>query len=232
VNTQSQSILLVEDHKELAQTVGDYLEAGGYIVDYAADGLTAMHLAVTESYDAIVLDIMLPGLDGMEVCRRIRQDAHVSTPVIMLTARDQLTDKLDGFGVGADDYLVKPFDLPELEARIEAVVRRARGLAVEYTIDDLILNAETMLVSRAGKELKLTKRLFDILRVLMRESPKVVTREQLERELWGDEPPDSDSLRSHLYNLRQIVDKPFDMPLIETMTGRGYCVKSRSAVDR
>jgi len=168
----------------------------------------------------------------MEVCRRIRQDAHVSTPVIMLTARDQLTDKLDGFGVGADDYLVKPFDLPELEARIEAVVRRARGLAVEYTIDDLILNAETMLVSRAGKELKLTKRLFDILRVLMRESPKVVTREQLERELWGDEPPDSDSLRSHLYNLRQIVDKPFDIPLIETMTGRGYCVKSRSAVDR
>ncbi|GIS96907.1 MAG: hypothetical protein CM1200mP24_01910 [Gammaproteobacteria bacterium] len=134
----------------------------------------------------------------------------------MLTARDQLTDKLDGFGVGADDYLVKPFDLPELEARIEAVVRRARGLAVEYTIDDLILNAETMLVSRAGKELKLTKRLFDILRVLMRESPKVVTREQLERELGGDEPPDSDSLRSHLYNLRQIVDKPFDIPLIET----------------
>jgi DNA-binding response OmpR family regulator len=191
-----------------------------------------MHLAVTETYDAIVLDIMLPGLDGMEVCRRIRQDAHVSTPVIMLTARDQLTDKLDGFGVGADDYLVKPFDLPELEARIEAVVRRARGLAVEYTIDDLILNAETMLVSRAGKELKLTKRLFDILRVLMRESPKVVTREQLERELWGDEPPDSDSLRSHLYNLRQIVDKPFDIPLIETLTGRGYCVKSRSAVDR
>ena len=103
-SSSNQSVLLVEDHQELAETVGTYLEACGYVVDYAADGLTAAHLAVTESYSVIVLDIQLPGMDGLEVCRRLREDAHLSTPVIMLTARDQLDDKLKGFDAGADDY--------------------------------------------------------------------------------------------------------------------------------
>lgn len=226
VATQSRhTVLLVEDHKELAETVGAYLEASGFVVDYAADGLSAMHLAVTESFDAIILDIMIPGVDGLEVCRRLRNDAHISTPIIMLTARDQLDDKLVGFDAGADDYLVKPFDLPELEARIDALVRRNRGLEVRYQIGDLELDAETMTATRASTTLHLSKTLFEILRILMRESPKVVSRDTLERELWGDDLPDSDALRSHMYNLRRIVDRPFDKPLLETRTGQGYCIR-------
>jgi DNA-binding response OmpR family regulator len=220
------NILLVEDHPDLAETVGDYLEAKGYSVDYAQDGLLAMHLAVTENFDAIVLDIMLPGIDGLEVCRRLRKDAQLTTPILMLTARDQLEDKLQGFDVGADDYLVKPFELPELVARIEALIRRNRGLASTYTVGDLSMNLDTMEVFRGNTEVKLSRTLFDILRILLRESPKVVPRDAIERELWGDDLPDSDTLRSHLYNLRRAVDRPFDSPLIETLAGRGYRIRA------
>ena len=222
----AQKILLVEDHQELAETVGAFLEASGYVVDYAADGLVALHLAVTERFDTIVLDIMLPGLDGIEVCKRLRRDAKLSTPVIMLTARDQLQDKLDGFDVGADDYLVKPFDMPELVARIEALVRRDRGLESKYQVGDLVLDTDTLEVTRAGTSINLSKTVFEILKILMREHPKAVSRVDMERELWGDEPPDSDALRSHLYNLRQAVDRPFDTPMIETITGQGYRINA------
>ena len=221
----SGKILLVEDHQDLAETVGDYLESRGYVVDFAADGLQALHLAVTESFDAIVLDVMLPGLNGFEVCRRLRSDAQVSTPILMLTARDQLDDKLSGFEAGADDYLVKPFDMPELVARIDALIRRERGVESAYSVGELTLNVDTMEVTRAGQTIRLSRTLFDILRILMREAPKVVPRQSLERELWGDDPPDSDALRSHLYNLRQAVDKPFDTPLIETLASRGYRIR-------
>jgi DNA-binding response OmpR family regulator len=220
------TVLLVEDHHELAETVGAYLESSGYVVDYAADGLSAMHLAVTEPFDAIVLDVMLPGLDGLEVCRRLRSDAQLTTPIIMLTARDQLDDKLKGFDVGADDYLVKPFDMPELEARLEALIRRGKGIASTYRVGDLTLDGETLEVKRGDTPLKLSRTSFEILKILMRESPKVVSRETLERELWGDEPPDSDALRSHLYNLRRAIDRPFDTPLLETLSGRGYRVRA------
>ncbi|MEN9807666.1 MAG: hypothetical protein RL756_2186 [Pseudomonadota bacterium] len=220
------SILIVEDHPALAETVGDYLEAKGYQVDFAADGVLAMQLATTEHFDAIVLDVMLPRLNGIEVCRRLRQEAQNTTPILMLTARDQLDDKLKGFQVGADDYLVKPFALPELVARIEALLRRGRGMTSLYRVGDLTLNLETMEVHRGGVEIKLSKTLFDILRILMREAPKVVPRETIERELWGDDLPDSDTLRSHLYNLRRAIDRPFDTPVIETLAGRGYRVRS------
>ena len=220
------SILIVEDHPALAETVGDYLEAKGYQVDFAADGVLAMQLATTEHFDAIVLDVMLPRLNGIEVCRRLRQEAQNTTPILMLTARDQLDDKLKGFQVGADDYLVKPFALPELVARIEALLRRGRGMTSLYRVGDLTLNLETMEVHRGGVEIKLSKTLFDILRILMREAPKVVPRETIERELWGDDLPDSDTLRSHLYNLRRAIDRPFDTPVIETLAGRGSRVRS------
>ncbi|MEZ5558651.1 MAG: response regulator transcription factor [Pseudomonadales bacterium] len=223
---QKASILLVEDHPDLAETVGDFLEAKGYAVDFAGDGLMAMHLAVTQPFDAIVLDVMLPGLNGIEVCRRLRKDAQLTTPIIMLTARDQLDDKLKGFDVGADDYLVKPFDLPELVARIEALIRRGRGVSSVYSVGSLTMNLDTMEVHRGDTEIRLSRTLFDILRILMREAPKVVPRETIERELWGDDLPDSDTLRSHLYNLRRAVDRPFDQPLIETLAGRGYRIRA------
>ncbi len=216
------NILLVEDHPALAETVGDYLEAKGFTVDFAADGMLALQLATSEHFDAIILDVMLPRLNGLEVCRRLREEAQLTTPILILTARDQLDDKLKGFEVGADDYLVKPFDLPELVARIEALLRRGRGLGSAYRVGDLAMNLETMEVHRAGVEIKLSKTLFDILRILMREAPKVVPRETIERELWGDDLPDSDTLRSHLYNLRRAIDRPFEHPVIETLAGRGY----------
>lgn len=219
------NVLLVEDHRELAETTGAYLEACGYAVDYAADGLVALHLAVTESYDVVVLDLMLPGIDGLAVCRRLREEAKVDTPIIMLTARDQLDDKLTGFRAGADDYLVKPFAMPELAARIEAMARRGRGQAGRFEIGGIVLDVGTWDVTRDGIPVVLSKTGFKLLRALMRDYPRVVPRRDLERELWDGEPPDSDALRSHLYNLRQALDRPFARDVVTTVPGRGYCLR-------
>ena len=144
----------------------------------------------------------------------------------MFTARDQLDDKLSGFDAGADDYLVKPFELAELTVRVEALIRREKGTVSEsvYQIEGLKLDTQRQIAMRDGVRLKLSPRSFEILRVLMHRSPNLVTRAELEREIWGDDMPDSDSLRSHIYNLRRIVDKPFDTELIETVPGRGYRV--------
>lgn len=217
------TVLLVEDHKALAETVTLFLENAGYEVDYAADGLSALHLATVNHYDAIILDIMLPGIDGFEICRKLRSEVYLDTPLLMLTARDTLEDKLKGFGEGADDYLVKPFDLPELDARLQALIRRQRGEmdGQVQVIGNLSLDPKTMTVLRDGQPIRLKPTGYRILRVLMRESPKLVTREALEHELWGDTIPDSDTLRSHLYQLRKAIDKPFAQPMIHTMPGMG-----------
>ncbi len=217
-------ILLVEDNKALAETVGTFLENEGFTLDYAVDGLTALHLGTVNRYDALILDVGLPGMEGFEICRRLRQDAGITTPILMLTARDQLQDKLTGFAQGADDYLIKPFDLPELSVRLQAMIRRERGELEhrELKVADLTLDLKTLEVSRSGQRLRLTPTGLKILRILMRESPKVVYRESLERELWGDEPPDSDTLRSHLYQLRKAIDKPFDRQLMYTQQGIGF----------
>jgi DNA-binding response OmpR family regulator len=217
------TILLVEDHTALAETVTLYLENAGYTLDYSADGLTALHLASVNQYDAIVLDIMLPGINGFEICHKLRSDAMISTPILMLTARDLLEDRLRGFQEGADDYLVKPFDLAELDARLQALIRRQRGELIEklMQVGDLTLNPRTMSATRQGQELKLKPTGYRLLKILMRESPGMVTREALEREVWGDMIPDSDALRSHLYQLRKALDKPFDKSMIQTSPGVG-----------
>ena len=218
------SILMVEDHTDIAEMVTAYLESRGFTVDYAADGVTGLHLAVTNDYDAIVLDLMLPGLDGMDLCARLRNDARKDTPVIMLTARDTLNDKVSGLETGADDYLIKPFAIKELEARLLALVRRSRGDVAKEVLQvgDLSVDTSTMRVERAGVELTLTPISFKILSVLMRAAPSVVSRRELERQVWGDILPDSDTLRSHLYNLRKVIDKPFDNQLLHTIQGSGY----------
>jgi DNA-binding response OmpR family regulator len=222
------SVLLVEDHRPLAESIGAYLEAVGFTIDYATDGLTALHLAATAHYDAIVLDIGLPGVSGLEICQRLRRDAHSNIPIIMLTARDQLDDKLSGFDAGADDYLVKPFAMPELEARLGAIIRRRVGdpFATRYVIGDLVLDAQTCEVTRDDRRIRLSRKQFDILRILMRAAPAVVTREGLERALWGDDVPDSDALRSHLYNLRRAIDRGFAQELIETVPGVGFRIRT------
>ncbi len=223
-NPINASILLVEDHRDIAELVFDYLEARGCSVDYAADGRDALRLGMDNRYDVVVLDIMLPGMDGLELCRRLRGEARLSSPVLMLTARDTLTDKLAGFDSGADDYLVKPFDLAELEARLRSLLRRSRGGAQGevLVIADLTFDTRSMKVSRAGQDLVLTPIGLKILKVLMQESPAVVDRRVIERAIWGDLPPDSDALRSHMYNLRKVVDKPFPRALIHTLHSAGF----------
>lgn len=222
--TPNASLLIVEDHSDLAANIGDYMEAGGFIIDFAADGPTAIQLATDNHYDAIVLDIMLPGFDGYEVCRRLRQQLGLSLPIIMLTARDQLDDKLLGFEQGADDYLLKPFAMKELEARLKAQIRRNRGELESrpLTVADLVFDPVSLRICRSGRIIRLTPTAIKILKLLMRESPKLVTREAIEYEIWGDTPPDSDALRSHFYNLRQYIDKPFEQKLIHTIAGLGY----------
>ncbi len=217
------TILLVEDHADLAATVGDELESRGYIMDFAADGASALGLATTQNYDLIVLDLMLPKLSGMEVCKRLREQGF-ATPILMLTARDQVQDKLEGFELGADDYLVKPFDLDELSARINALLRRSRGEVSEATmrIADLTFDTRSLRVERQGERLTLSPTCLRILKILMRESPNVVSRVSLEKELWGDLLPDSDTLRSHIYNLRKELDRKFEPPLLHTLQGIGY----------
>ena len=218
------SVLLVEDHQDIAELVFSHLEGCGYLVDYAGDGVTGLHLAVTNDYDAIVLDLMLPGMDGLDVCAKLRQQARRDTPVVMLTARDTLEDIVTGLDGGADDYLVKPFDLAELEARLRAVIRRRRGATNPelYRVGDLELDTGTLVARRGGVDLSLTPIGLRLLTVLLRASPRVVTRAELEREIWGDGLPDSDALRSHLYNLRKVVDRPFAVSLLHTVQGNGY----------
>ncbi|AYC34167.1 DNA-binding response regulator [Pseudomonas cavernae] len=216
-------ILLVEDNRDILANMADYLGIKGYGVDCAQDGLTGLHLAASEHYDLIVLDIMLPGLDGYTLCRRLREDARRDTPVIMLTARDQLDDRLQGFRAGADDYLLKPFALSELAARIEAVLRRSQGGGRRsLQVGDLSYDLDTLQVSRGGRTLKLNPVGLKLLAVLMQKSPHVLRREVLEEALWGDDCPDSDSLRSHIHQLRQVIDKPFASPLLHTVHGVGY----------
>lgn len=214
-------ILLVEDNRDILANLTDYLELKGYTVDCAQDGMTGMHLAATESYDLAVLDVMMPGIDGFTLCQRLRETRN-NLPVIMLTARDTLNDRLQGFSAGADDYLVKPFELSELAARIEAVLRRTRGASRLLTVADLVYDLDSLEVKRADKSIKLNPMSLKLLEVLMQRSPSVVRREQLEEAVWGDNCPDSDSLRSHIHQLRQLIDKPFETPLLHTVHGIGF----------
>lgn len=214
-------ILLVEDNRDILANLTDYLELKGYTVDCAQDGMTGMHLAATEAYDLAVLDVMMPGLDGFTLCQRLRE-ARNNLPVIMLTARDTLNDRLQGFAAGADDYLIKPFELSELVARIEAVLRRTHGASRLLAVADLTYDLDSLEVKRENKTIKLNPISLKLLEILMQRSPSVVRREQLEEAVWGDNCPDSDSLRSHIHQLRQLIDKPFATPLLHTVHGIGF----------
>ena len=216
-------ILVIEDNQDIAANLGDFLEDQGHTVDFAADGVTGLHLAVVNDFDAIVLDLNLPGMDGLEVCRKLRQEARKSTPVLMLTARDALEQKLAGFDVGADDYLVKPFALQEVAARLAVLQRRGKGVGPRVLkVADLEYNLDTLEVSRGGRAINLNPTALKILQALMEAAPSVVTRQDLETRVWGEELPDSDSLRVHIHGLRAAVDKPFPQPLIQTRHGIGY----------
>jgi len=218
-------ILIIEDNRDIAANLGDFLSDHGHEVDYAYDGVTGLHLAVVNEFDAIVLDLALPGMDGLDVCRKLREDGRKDTPVLMLTARDQLDDKLSGFESGADDYLVKPFELREVEARLTVLARRGQRIKPrELKVGDLVFNLETLTVKRGSQAIDLNPIGLKLLEKLMAASPAVVTRRDLEHHVWGEELPDSDSLRVHIHSLRAAIDKPFDSHMIQTRHGIGYCL--------
>ncbi|MBP6299163.1 MAG: response regulator transcription factor [Arenimonas sp.] len=224
-------LLVIEDNRDIAANLGDFLEDRGHTVDYAADGVTGLHLAVVNEFDAIVLDLNLPGIDGIEVCRKLRMEGRKQTPVLMLTARDSLESKLAGFDSGADDYLVKPFALQEVEARLQVLARRAKANTSRILmLADLEYNLDTLEVHRAGESVQLNPTALKILQALMESSPSVVTRTELETKVWGEELPDSDSLRVHIHGLRASIDKPFKTALIQTRHGIGYRIVDPDAV--
>ena len=224
-------VLIIEDNPDIAANLGDYLEDHGHTVDFAGDGITGLHLAVVNDFDSIVLDLALPGMDGLDVCRKLRSEAGKDTPVLMLTARDRLEDKLAGFETGADDYLVKPFELQEVEARLNVLAGRGRRRnSRELKVGDLNYNLDTLNVSRGDEDIYLNPIGLKLLHCLMEASPNVVSRAELEMEVWGEEMPDSDSLRVHIHSLRGAIDKPFGSNLIQTRHGIGYRLVESDAV--
>jgi DNA-binding response OmpR family regulator len=225
-------ILVIEDHRDIAENIGDYLEPKGHALDFAADGITGLHLALTQDYDVIILDLMLPALDGIEVCRKLREEGKKATPVLMLTARDQLDNKVEGFQAGADDYLVKPFAMKELEMRLEALCRRSTSAFASRVLKvaDLEFDPDTQTVKRAGKRLDLNPSLRTLLGILMTHTNRVVKRDELEHALWGDDRPDGDVLRAHIYALRSVIDRPFPTKLLHTVHGTGYRLAEESDV--
>jgi DNA-binding response OmpR family regulator len=228
--TPAVRILVVEDNRNLAANVLDYLKSRGHVADVAMDGVTGLHLALTGDFDAIVLDLGLPRMDGTELCKRLR-DAQVATPVLMLTARAEIEDRIDGLELGGDDYLVKPIALRELEARLRALVRRSQGGLPQprLQVADLVMDERTMQVTRRGHPIALARLDYQLLRVLMRESPAVVPRARLEAELWGEEPPQTDALRAHIHVLRRAIDHSFSPPLLHTVHSVGYRLASENA---
>lgn len=226
-------VLIIEDTRDLAANLIDYLGGCGHTVDTAMDGVTGLRMVLTGEFDAIVLDLGLPGMDGTQVCEELRK-AGCTVPVVMLTGRGDLEQRVEGLELGADDYLVKPVALRELEARLRALVRRATAgaHAPVLQVGDLALDERTMSVTRAQLPITRTRRDYELLRALMRASPAVVSRARLERALWGDEPPNTDALRTHIHTLRRAIDKPFEHKLLHTVHGFGYRLAADDALSR
>ncbi|MBN3849788.1 response regulator transcription factor [Paraburkholderia sp. Ac-20342] len=222
-------VLIVEDDPAIAANLYDYLEENGFEVDLASNGQTGLEMAMADSWDAILLDLSLPRMDGLTLCRKLREEAHRDTPVLMLTARDALDDKLAGFVHGADDYLVKPFSLREVGARLGALIKRYWGEVAtqELRFGDVRLDLTTLTVERGGRIVKLQPKDLQLLRILMQAPGRVFGRTELEMEVWGDELPDSDTLRAHIYTLRKALTRQGEAELIETVHGLGYRLVAR-----
>ncbi len=221
-------LLIIEDNQNLVANMFDYFEGRGHILDAAPDGIVGRWLATTQHYDGIVLDWNIPKLDGLQLLKELREQYASNIPIIMLTARDELPDKVNGFQAGADDYLTKPFELLELEVRLEALIARSSRFAKSRVLEiaDLRFDLSTMEVTRAGQVIQLYPVYKKLLRTLMEASPSIVSHHQLEECVWGDSPPGSDRLRAYVYDLRRKIDAPFTNKLIHTLPRIGYRLAS------
>lgn len=215
-------LLVIEDQKELAENIAEYFEGPRYLLDFASNGLTALHLLTSGDYDVVILDLMLPGISGQEICRRIRQDLRSSVPVIITSARGTLSDKEEGFMGGANDYLVKPFHLRELELRIESLLRRGAGAEIALQLDALKFSPDAGLVELEGGQVSLGGIPARIFEHLMRSHPRSVSHQDMLTHIWGESEADANTIRTHIYSLRRQFQKGFGTPLIATVHGRGY----------
>ncbi|RKD71139.1 DNA-binding response OmpR family regulator [Sinobaca qinghaiensis] len=228
-----QEILIIEDEEKLARVTSLELEYEGYKTEIVHDGLRGLERAKEKDWDLILLDVMLPGLNGMEILRRFRRENN-GTPVILLTARDQTPDKVSGLDLGANDYMTKPFQIEELLARIRAQLRYAENSRQErkqnvVEVEDLTVNIDNREVNRAGLGVELTPREFDLLVYMMKNNNIVLTRDQLLEQVWGfDYYGDTNVVDVYIRYLRQKVDKPFPVQLIHTIRGVGYSIKGNS----
>ncbi len=218
-------VLVIEDQHDIAANIWDFLERRGHEVDHCADGLSGLARAMRGDVDVVVLDLGLPRMDGLDLCRRLREAGH-GVPILMLTARDTLEDKLRGFAEGADDYLVKPFAMRELEARIHAVRRHRTSPAGVHVFAGLAYDPRTMIAEREARRIPLTRLQGSLLAALLQDAPRIVPHARLIETAWGADGGDIASLQTQVYELRALVDKPFSQPLIQTVRGIGYRLAS------
>ena len=219
-------VLIVEDNHHVAETIADYLELVGIDIDCAYHGVAAIEILKKESFDVIIMDIMMPKLDGISTVETLRNDHACSTPILFLTAKDTLEDKIHAFSVGGDDYLVKPFAMEELHMRLLALSNRGRRTDIgKLTFEDMEMDIKASTLYRQEKLIKLAPIQLKIIALLMKKAPDIVSKTELIDHVWGDESPSSDALRSHLYTIRNAVDKGFDTPRLETIHGKGYRLK-------
>jgi DNA-binding response OmpR family regulator len=226
MEAKSMRILVVEDNKRLNDSLRMTLEDDGYAVDSAHDGLDGEEMARMGFYDVIILDIMLPQKNGLDVCRDLRNH-HLATPILMLTARDSLDDRVKGLDNGADDYLVKPFEVEELRARIRALLRRQSSeKSGILQVAELTLDPATHMVQRAGIPIELTAKEFAMLEYFMRHPNNIISRERLESHLWNDDHLVlSNVIDVYIRRLRRKIDEPYESKLLETIRGAGYRLK-------
>jgi two-component system OmpR family response regulator len=223
-------ILLVEDDKKIASFVQKGLKSAGFAVDHAADGEAGLHIALTEPYDAAIIDIMLPGLDGLSLIERLRQE-KINTPVIILSAKGSIDDRVKGLQTGSDDYLTKPFAFSELLARIQALIRRSSGAAepTRLSVGELSMNLITREVIRSGHRVQLQPKEFSLLEYLMRNKERVVSKTMIMEHVWDYSfDPQTNVVEARMSRLRDKIDKGFENKMIHTVRGVGYVLKENT----
>lgn len=218
-------LLIVEDDTALASSIIEWFELDGHSCDFAADGRAALALMSHADFDVVLLDVSLPHIDGLEVARRMRKLGN-TTPILMLTARDAIEDRVTGLDAGADDYVIKPFALVEVAARVRVLSRRRTGEVQRLCVGSLELLIDEHRVRREGREIELSPIAWRLLETLARSSPNTVDRGTLSFAVWGDDPPQAENLKVQMFKLRKVIDKPFSTSIIETVKGLGYRLRA------